>query len=87
MAACWAPAVCEGRMRELGHAEPVDVAERIAPSRRHGGVELLRVAQRALADEITDEVALRHDRVPDRNTGVGLVRGNKADSRFIPTPL
>ncbi len=71
----------EGGMREPGHAEPVDIAERIAPSRRHAGVELLRVAQRALADEITDEVALRHVRSHDRDAGLGLVRGNKADLR------
>jgi len=83
-----APAAIEGgkliresRTREFGHAEPVDIVERIAPSRRHAGVELLRVAQRALANEIADEVALRHIRSPDRNTGVGLVYGNKADSQ------
>jgi hypothetical protein len=29
---------------------------------------------------------LRHVRSHDRDAGLGLVRGNKADSRFIPNP-
>jgi hypothetical protein len=30
---------------------------------------------------------LRHDRSHDRDAGLGLVRGNKADLRFIPKLL
>jgi hypothetical protein len=64
-------------------------SQSISPSesRRYGGVELLRVAQRAPADEVTDEVALRHVRSYDRNAGLGLVRGNKTNARFIPKLL
>src|SRR5215475_6077957 len=52
--------VREPRVRELGHADPIDVAERVTPPRRRSALGLLRVAQRALAGEMTDEVALRH---------------------------
>jgi hypothetical protein len=79
--ACSTPLRCASvpLQRDLGGANCL-IFNR--PSRRHGGVELLRVAQPALADEVTDEVALRHVRSHDRNAGLELVHGNKANLRL-----
>jgi hypothetical protein len=67
-------------MGQLGHGDPIDVAETVTPT-RGSAVELLRAAQRALTGEMADELAFAASRSPivDWIIFLDCVRGNKAD--------